>query len=128
MGAHDPNYQNLIDAVHGIVFLATPHRGSHLAETLNRFLQVSFQSPKQYVNDLQKNSMRIRDINDQFRHHANKLQLVSFFETQLTSLTMGIGKMVSNRAFFPAQQKAFCPADLSEDGGRKRIGRPGLPT
>lgn len=77
-----------------MVFLATPHRGSYAAEILNRLLQVSFQSPKQYVKDLQKNSARITDINDQFRHHAEKLQLVSFFETKPTSTVMGLGKTV----------------------------------
>lgn len=59
---------------------------------LNRLLGVSFQSPKQYVSDLQKNSARIADINDQFRLHADKMQIVSFFETQMTSV--GIKKTV----------------------------------
>lgn len=75
------------------MFLATPHRGSSLAETLNKILNVSLQSSKQYVSDLQKNSSRIIDINDQFRLHADKIQLVSFFETQPTSI--GIKKTVS---------------------------------
>lgn len=80
--------------VGGIVFLATPHRGSYLADILNRFLSVSFQSSKQYLNDLKENSVRISDINDQFRHHAEKLQLVSFFETKPTSTVKGFGKTV----------------------------------
>ncbi|KAI1329427.1 hypothetical protein F5Y16DRAFT_417831 [Xylariaceae sp. FL0255] len=92
LGSQDPQFKHVLDAVCSMVFLATPHRGSNLAEILNRFLSVSFQSPKQYINDLQRNSARIIDINDQFKLYADKIQLVSFFETQATSV--GIKKMV----------------------------------
>lgn len=86
LGYNDPQYQEVLNAVRGMIFLATPHGGSNLADILNRFLLVSFQSPKQYVSDLQKSSSRIRDINDQFRLHAPRLQIVSFFETQPSSM------------------------------------------
>jgi len=88
LGSQDPQFQHIVDSVCGMVFLATPHRGSNLAEMLNKFLAVSFQSTKQYVTDLQKNSARIVDINEQFRNHAEKLEIVSFYETQQTSVGM----------------------------------------
>ncbi|KAI0122935.1 hypothetical protein BJ170DRAFT_118323 [Xylariales sp. AK1849] len=81
LGYNDPQYQQILNTVCGIVFLATPHRGSGLAGILNKFLRVTFQSTKKYVSDLQRNSSGIEDINDQFRHHAPRLQIVSFFET-----------------------------------------------
>ena len=83
-----------------MVFLATPHRGSHLAKILNRLLQVSFQSPRQYISDLEKGSARINDINDEFRHHASKLKLVSFFETRPTGTTIGLAKTVGHWTLF----------------------------
>ncbi|KAH8891099.1 hypothetical protein GQ53DRAFT_823737 [Thozetella sp. PMI_491] len=92
LGSQDHQFSHILDTVCSIVFLATPHRGSNLAEILNKFLSVSFQSTKQYVSDLQKNSARIMDINDQFKLHANKMQLVSFFETQAT--TVGLKKII----------------------------------
>lgn len=92
LGCNDPQYQEMLRAICGIIFLATPHRGSGLADTLNRLLQLSGQSPKEYVGELQKNSSRIRDINDQFRLHASHFQIVSFFETYPTS--MGLKKTV----------------------------------
>lgn len=92
LGSQDAQFQDILGSVRAIVFLATPHRGSNLAQTLTKFLQVSFQSPKQYVSDLQRSSARIVDINDQFKLHADKMQIVSFFETQPTSV--GIRKMV----------------------------------
>lgn len=92
LGSQDLQFQPILNSVCSIVFLATPHRGSSLADTLNKLLSISLQAPKQYVNDLQKNSARIVDINDQFRFFAEKVDIVSFFETQPTS--MGIKKAV----------------------------------
>ncbi|KAK8009239.1 hypothetical protein PG991_011790, partial [Apiospora marii] len=86
LGYNDSQFKEILDAVRSVVFLATPHRGSGLAEILNRFLQVSFHAPKKYVGDLQRNSPGIEDINEQFRHHASRLQIVSFFETMPSSL------------------------------------------
>ncbi len=95
MGYNDPQFEDILKSVCGVIFLATPHRGSGLAEILNKFLLVSFQSPRQYINELHKNSGRIRDINDQFRLHAPRLQIVSFFETMQSS--MGPKKMVTRQ-------------------------------
>jgi hypothetical protein len=92
LGNSDAQYRSIMETVCSIVFLATPHRGSGLADILNKLLTVSFQSPKQYISDLMKNSPRIADINDQFRLHAEKAQVVSFFETKPTS--MGLKKLI----------------------------------
>ena len=76
-----------------MVFLATPHRGTGLAEILNRILSVSIAlSPKQYITELNKNSPALEEINEQFRHIAPKIQIVSFYETLETPL--GIMKLV----------------------------------
>ncbi|KAH9905313.1 hypothetical protein F4778DRAFT_779657 [Xylariomycetidae sp. FL2044] len=92
LGLGDPKYQAILGSVCSMVFLATPHRGSNLAEILNRLLKLTFQAPKQYISDLQRNSARIGDINDQFKWHSDNFQLVSFFETQPTSV--GLRKMI----------------------------------
>ena len=70
-----------------MVFLATPHRGSALAETLNRVLSVSLvSSSKQYVSDLQRSSVSLGDLNHQFRNIVSNLQLFSFYEMMPTSI------------------------------------------
>jgi hypothetical protein len=76
------------------LFLSTPHRGTHLAEILNRILTVSVfnHSPKQYIAELKNNSPTLEEINEQFRNIAPKLQIVSFFETKPTAI--GPKKMV----------------------------------
>lgn len=64
-----------------IIFLATPHRGTNLADLLNRMLFVSFQSSKEFIVDLSKSSSALEEINEQFRHVAPKLSIISFHET-----------------------------------------------
>jgi hypothetical protein len=74
------------------MFLATPHRGTNLAELLNRILSISFQSPKSFIVDLKKSSPALEELNDQFRHIAPRLSIVSFYETLYT--TVGPKKLV----------------------------------
>lgn len=86
-GMQDPQFTELVSRIHGIMFLATPHRGSQLASTLNNILASTplGPPPKAYVNDLQLQSNTLQEINEQFRHHCGDLELVSFFETNKTS-------------------------------------------
>ncbi|CAN9157928.1 unnamed protein product [Alternaria alternata] len=88
LGQSDDEYSEMLKSVNAIMFLSTPHRGSNLAEILNRILSASLlrYSPKQYVADLQKNSPALEDINEQFRKFAPKLQIVSFYETLETAV------------------------------------------
>ncbi|RFU78967.1 wd40 repeat-containing [Trichoderma arundinaceum] len=92
LGLHDDNYKGIIRSVSAIVFLSTPHRGTQLAETLNRVLAVSLQSPKHFITDLYKNSTTIEDLNEQFRHLAPRLSIWSFYETLPTSI--GFKKLI----------------------------------
>ncbi|KAI1087197.1 hypothetical protein F5B19DRAFT_497604 [Rostrohypoxylon terebratum] len=86
-GQNDPAYEPIIKAISSIIFLSTPHRGTNLAETLNRILQVSFvASPMQFISELAAGSQTLQKLNEQFRHAAPKLQIVSFYETRPTTM------------------------------------------
>ncbi|KAN0104101.1 WD40 repeat-like protein [Hyaloscypha variabilis] len=86
-GKLDPEYESITKAISAIIFLATPHRGTNLADTLNRILQASFVSnSKQYITDLAQNSFILQKLNEQFRHVAPKLDIVSFYETRPTPI------------------------------------------
>ena len=78
----------MMKAAHNIIFLSTPHRGTNLAEILNKILTVSIlnHTPKQYITELQRNSPTLEDLNEQFRHMAPNLEIISFFETLHTSV------------------------------------------
>ncbi|KAI2472267.1 hypothetical protein F4781DRAFT_428518 [Annulohypoxylon bovei var. microspora] len=86
-GQNDPTYESIIKAISSIIFLSTPHRGTNLADTLNRILQVSFvTSPMQFIAELAAGSQTLQKLNEQFRHAAPKLQIVSFYETRPTTM------------------------------------------
>jgi WD40 repeat protein len=86
LGQNDEEYQSIVRSISAIMFLATPHRGTNLAEILNRVLTVSFQSTKNFITDLNKSSPALEEINEQFRHIAPKLSIVSFYETLATTV------------------------------------------
>ena len=88
LGQNDENYQDIVESARAVLFLSTPHRGTNLADALNRILTVSVfnHSAKQYIAELKQNSPTLQDINEQFRNIAPKLRIVSFFETQQTAV------------------------------------------
>jgi len=86
LGQNDGEYQAIARSISAIMFLATPHRGTSLAELLNRVLAVSFQSPRNFINDLNEDSRALEELNEQFRHVAPRLSIVSFYETLATAI------------------------------------------
>ena len=100
LGKHEDHYAGIISQVHGIVFLATPHRGSQYAKILNNFLATVplGPPPKAYVADLDTHAYAIQDINEQFRSSCASLALVSFFETKKVGL--GIKVFVSTSLMY----------------------------
>lgn len=81
-------FQALAERVRTIFFLATPHRGADLAQTLSKILNVSSGS-RPFVEDLHRNSIATQSINDEFPQYCQHLQLYSFYETLPTSLVVG---------------------------------------
>ncbi|KAE8453869.1 hypothetical protein EG329_007645 [Mollisiaceae sp. DMI_Dod_QoI] len=94
LGQNDEKYAGIVSSIKSILFLATPHRGSNLAEILNRILTVSIfnHSPKLYISELKNGSQTVEALNEQFRHIAPKLDILSFYETLPTSV--GLSKMM----------------------------------
>ena len=86
LGQNDEHYQALVRSISAIIFLSTPHRGSNLAEILNRVLVASFQSAREFITDLNKSSTALEEINEQFRHIAPRLSIWSFYETLPTMI------------------------------------------
>lgn len=68
-------------------FLATPHRGSNHATTLNNVVNVfGIKSSRHYISDLMTASVSLQSINDDFEKHAHDLPIFSFCEGLKTSL------------------------------------------
>lgn len=80
----------MIYSVRAVLFLSTPHQGTHLAEKLNMLLKASvLYSPQKYITEMTHNGPYIEEINEQFRNVAPRLQIFSFYETQPTDLGPG---------------------------------------
>ncbi|RYP23159.1 hypothetical protein DL765_001244 [Monosporascus sp. GIB2] len=76
------------DRIRCMFFLATPHRGSDYAATLNNILMVSgVMSSRHYITDLITGSTSTELINNDFGKYATDLQIFSFYET----LRMNLG-------------------------------------
>ena len=86
LGQNDEHYKALVRSISAIIFLSTPHRGSNLAEILNRILAASFQSARNFITDLNRSSVALEEINEQFRHIAPRLSIWSFYETLPTPI------------------------------------------
>ena len=88
LGINNDEHKNIAAQVRSVVFLSTPHRGTNLAEILNRMLSVSVfgHSAKRYISELKMNSSALENINENFRHVAPSLRIFSFYETLKTPI------------------------------------------
>ena len=65
-GQSDDNYREIVQSSRAVLFLSTPHHGTHLADALNRILTMSVfnHSAKQYIAELKQHSLILCDINE----------------------------------------------------------------
>ncbi|KAL3419495.1 hypothetical protein PVAG01_09717 [Phlyctema vagabunda] len=111
--------------VQTIIFLATPHRGSDLAQLFSKLLKLS-SGNRPFVADLHRNSLATQAINDEFPHYCEDLRLYSFYETLPTSLgitkslivekdlaTMGYAH--ERTSLINANHRGICKFDNSSD-------------
>ncbi|KUI53159.1 Vegetative incompatibility protein HET-E-1 [Cytospora mali] len=113
MAKQDPGASAIAARIHTLFFLATPHRGSNFASTLNNLLKLAVgHGSKFYVDDLYPHSEAIQTINDQFRHVYQGLNLYSFFETVPTTLGLIVEK-TSAVLELPGEQISHLNADHS---------------
>ncbi|EGS19990.1 uncharacterized protein CTHT_0044860 [Thermochaetoides thermophila DSM 1495] len=118
--------KKLAERVRAIYFIATPHRGADLAKTLKNILQLVFSAPS-YVVELIPGSDVLQAINDDFRQHAEGLELCSFYETRQFRAGIGISALVvdpeSARLGYPrekqypmnADHRSICKFDSPKD-------------
>ena len=87
LAQQDPSCRHIADRCRSMIFLATPHRGSDTALTLNRYLKAMYvPTPNPFIADMERDSPSVRTINEEFRHVALRLKLYSFYETVRTNI------------------------------------------
>lgn len=88
LGHEIPELTSLVQRTCSIFFLATPHQGSDLAQTLGRILSLAPGS-RPFVQDLSPYSPVLESINEEFPRYCSNLQLFSFFENKPTNYVIG---------------------------------------
>ncbi|WEW55100.1 hypothetical protein PRK78_000528 [Emydomyces testavorans] len=89
VGRHKKAYARIISQVHGMLFFATPHKGSLYASTLSNVLGIAGIPPKAYVSELDVLSTSLQDLHFQFHAACDSLRIVSLYETLPTKAGPG---------------------------------------
>ncbi|KAG8528660.1 uncharacterized protein KY384_006347 [Bacidia gigantensis] len=83
-------YGRVINSVQAILFLATPHRGSHTAKAgalLSNVAKIAFQKPPtQLLNALEYDSEIVTKLTGEFRAIQSRFEIVNFYERRKTSM------------------------------------------
>jgi len=96
-GRNDKDYEGIVSQIRAILFLSTPHRGSNLADTLDKILSTSLtkSARKAYITELAKNSSTIEELNEDFRHQISNLDLYSFYELKSSVIKGSLSVCIS---------------------------------
>lgn len=85
LGHQEAEFQPIVKRICSIVFLATPHQGSALAQTLSRLISL-IPGARPFVQDLTPQSGLLQSVNEEFPRICSDLQLLSFYETRAMNL------------------------------------------
>ncbi|KAK6829587.1 hypothetical protein PG987_010171 [Apiospora arundinis] len=91
IGQHEAEFQPVVERIRATFFLATPHHGAGIAQTLARLLSM-VPGARPFVEDLIPQSTALQSINEDFPRVCSKLQILSFFETR--PMTIGVSKVL----------------------------------
>lgn len=91
LSRQDPSLADIFQRIHAILFLATPHQGAAIAQTLKRLMTI-VPGSRPFVDDLIPGSLTLQAINEDFPLISGGLQLLSFFETR--PMTLGLNRIL----------------------------------
>jgi hypothetical protein len=110
--SRDSPYAHLADAVCGILFFGTPHRGADIAKwgerVANVFQLVTFgvAGNDEIVHALRRNSSELNEISKQFQGYLTRIAIRSFYETEKIG-----GMLVVSRTTLPFPSLAYLSTD-----------------
>ncbi|KAK1765476.1 hypothetical protein QBC33DRAFT_544396 [Phialemonium atrogriseum] len=80
IGQQHPEFHSTVQRVQAIFFLATPHQGAAIAQTLDRLLNLVSGS-RPFIGQIMPHSQALQAINEDFPRASGGLHLVSFYES-----------------------------------------------
>ena len=97
---NDPRFSDLLESTVAIVFFGTPHRGAETkfgvlmgnsfnTTTLER---ISGRVRTDLLGVLESNSVKLREIDEAFRHISSRFEIVTVYETEIHAT---LGRLVS---------------------------------
>lgn len=92
----DHMYKELAAQVKLMIFLSTPHQGCNNADYLDTLFRC-FNLPRDYIRQLSSTGHTLQELNYQFSQACVGINLVSFYETVMTS-KYGVKAYVSPRS------------------------------
>lgn len=113
LGNQIPAFHALIARIYTMFFLATPHQGAKIAQTLSRVLALAPGS-RPFVQDLFPQSPVLQSINDEFPRYGSGLKLYSYYETKPMNYGIGNGLIIPKHAAVmnaPNERKTPLDAD-----------------
>lgn len=88
MAKSNSNFQKLFEAIHGVIFLGTPHNGAGAANFANVLLKVIgplARSNKGFLEALKRGSEELRSLTEDFRgFSSSNIQVISVCEKKRT--------------------------------------------
>ena len=122
LSRENPSFHDLGDRIHSIYFLATPHRGSDLAQTLNNMVKaIPGSGSKPFVGSLERGSETINTLNDQFRHVCKRMALHSFIESVPMKFVAGSALVVDKHSATLGTQTLY--PDIGQANSNLRLPR-----
>ena len=126
----DPELEQLFLATRGIIFMGTPHGGSHLAtwgHTIARYLDAVRRTNQDILGVLKRNSEVLVGVEQQFQQllqrHKVQIKIFCFFESVQM---MGVGWVVPEQSAvlsqYPNQSIAGNHRDMTRFSGRQDSG------
>lgn len=124
-------YRSLASSIEAMFFLATPHKGADLAQTLSRLLSLS-SGNRPFLSDLHRQSLTIQNLNDEFPQYCGDVQLFSFYETLPMSLGVKkvrivpkesavLGLANERRVYLNANHRQVCKYESTADSNYRTV-------
>ncbi|KAI4693775.1 uncharacterized protein J4E84_002351 [Alternaria hordeiaustralica] len=113
LGHQTKEFEGLIRNIFAIFFLATPHQGAGIADTLGRILALAPGS-RPFVQDLSPESPVLQSINEEFPLYSSSLRLFSFYETEPMKIGIGTQLIVEKHCAvmnYPNERRTYLNAN-----------------